>query len=394
MRILLPYNQHTLASSFYTDFHAGLKEAAHELGHETVRFVHTDVASATKTETESLYRLLGAKSCDVVLDLCSWAYGLSQVTVWDGSKSGQPIFDSLDIPYVAMLYDQPWFQPLEGVRSERLYASVPDRYNVAQLALVYPEIQLRGTPFVPPAARTANDRSRPWPERDIDVLFVGNVFPDALERLWRADPSAALFNATADHALAAPDRPLHEALLQAAREANVQLRGSAAVTILQPVEYFLRSRYRVDAVQEAAATGVAVHVVGKGWDMVDLPASVVQHAATDYEGMMTMAGRARICLDVSTYPGGANDRVFNYSLNRAVCMTNAGGYLSEVYGDSGGVQFYSLSSPKELALAIAALVAAPGRLRDQGEAGRAITLETQNWRVRLQAILDCVAANP
>jgi len=137
-----------------------------------------------------------------------------------------------------------------------------------------------------------------------------------------------------------------------------------------------------------------VHVVGLGWDRVELPGNVTRHAPTDYAGFFAMAGRARLCLDVSTYPGGANDRVFSYSLNRAVCLTNAAGYLREAYAGTDAMQFYSPAQPAALAAGISALLSDTHRLRDMGEAGRRVTLDRQNWRVRLQAMLDCLAANP
>ena len=122
-----------------------------------------------------------------------------------------------------------------------------------------------------------------------------------------------------------------------------------------------------------------------------MPDNVVCHSPTaDYEGWFAMAGRARLCLDVTSYPGGANDRVFSYSLNRAVCLSNAAGYLADAYRESGGVQCYSPAVPEDLAGKIAGLLAAPERLRNQAEAGRQVTLETQNWRARLETILGCL----
>ena len=162
MRFLLPYNTtlSTAAPSFYSDFHLGIAEAARELGHETLRFDIADGAQASATERDALYRSLAASPCDTVIDLCCWGLGLSRITVWDGSSGGEPLFDSLDMDYVGLLLDQPWFQPLPGVRSARLYVAVPDRNNLADIPSIYPALQLRGMTFSPPAVRAANDRSQ------------------------------------------------------------------------------------------------------------------------------------------------------------------------------------------------------------------------------------------
>ena len=398
MRFLLPYNT-TLskgASSFYSDFHLGIAEAARELGHETLRFDIADGAQASAAERDALYRALSASPCDAVIDLCCWGLGLSRITVWDGSEGGEHLFDSLDMDYVGLLLDQPWFQPLPGVCSARLYAAVPDRHNLADIPLVYPELQLRGMTFAPPAVRAANDRSRSRGERDLDVLFIGNLQLAALaaRESW-PNECAALCEAGVERALAAPAESLYRTVLSAAAQLGLSIHGSIAapnvLTALRAVEQHLRARTRLDAVRAAAASGATIHVVGAGWDTIELPANVVCHTPTaDYEGLFALAGRARICLDVSSYPDGANDRVFSYSLNRAVCLSNAAGYLAGAYRDSGGVQFYSPVVPADLAGKIAALLAAPRRSWEQAEAGRQVTLETQNWCVRLETILGCL----
>jgi Glycosyl transferases group 1 len=397
LRFLLPYNTKlsTAASSFYSDFHLGIAEAARELGHETLRFDIADGAQASATERDALYRSLATNPCDTVIDLCCWGLGLSRITVWDGSSGGEPLFDSLDMDYVGLLLDQPWFQPLPGVRSARLYVAVPDRNNLADIPLIYPELQLRGMTFAPPAVRAANDRSQSSDKRDLDVLFIGNLQRAALaaRESWPND-CADLCEASVAKALAAPAESLYRIVLSAATQLGLPIHGSVgtptALTALRAVEHYLRARMRLDAVRAAAASGATVHVVGVGWDSIELPGNVVCHSPTaDYEGLFAMAGRARICLDVSSYPGGANDRVFSYSLNRAVCLSNAAGYLADAYRESGGVQFYSPAEPADLAGKIAGLLASPQRLREQAEAGRQVTLETQNWRIRLETILGC-----
>lgn len=390
MRFLLPFNTRSIPESFYADFHAGLTEAAQELGHEALRFDIAEGANASDGERNALYRLLAAQPCDAVIDLCCWGLGLSAITVWDGSEGGEPLFDSLDMDYVGLLCDQPWFQPLPGVRSSRLHVAVPDRHHPTQIALAYPDLALRGTAFTPPAARAVNDQSRPWRERDIEVLYVGHLQQDALamakERRWPAGVSA-LCEATIEEALARPTAPLHEDMQRAARALGQTPTPDQALDVLRNVEPHLRARFRRDAVHAAARSRATVHVVGLGWDQESLPPNVIHYAPVTYPEFHRMAGRARIGLDVSAYPGGANDRVFNYSLNRAVCLTNALEYPRTSFEASGAIQSHDLGDPARLAAQIDALLAEPDRLRDSGEAGHGITLATQNWRLRLESII-------
>ena len=73
--------------------------------------------------------------------------------------------------------------------------------------------------------------------------------------------------------------------------------------------------------------------------------------------------------------------------NGALCFTNARGHLATVYGPQDGLQFYSTREPQALAAAIGDLLAAPARLAELAARSRELTLATQTWRHRVQAIL-------
>lgn len=391
MRIVFPYLTEGTHSSFYTDFQDGLLLAARELGHEPVRIKFAECGTVSQDERENLYASLAA-GCDAVLDICAWGCALSQVRVWDGSESGEPIFDSHEAPYVAMLYDQPWFQPLPAVQSLRSYAAVSDRYHPAQISLIYPQLALSGFAFAPPAARAENDRSLAWSKRDIEVLYVGNLQYDALEPPWRATASARLFDAVTDAALANPQLPLDRILLSATAELGFSIDAGMALDMLRPIEYFLRARYRHDAVLSLARAGVPLTLVGAGWDRLDLPRNVTLLPATDYEGFLAFAGRSKICLDASSYPGGLNDRVLNYAVNRSVCFSNADEELRETFGEDAGMQYYGMRALDALADQIRGMLACGRELQARGERSREIALAGQTWRHRLDTILSAIKA--
>ena len=392
MRILLPFNKGATHASFYTNFHAGIVEGVRELGHEALIFGHEDIEQSSPAEQQALYRALTHQPCDAVFDLCCWAHCLSRSTVWDGSSAGEPLFDSMEMDYVGLLYDHPWFQPLPAVHSSRLYATVPDLSNTAQLALIYPELALRGTAFAPPAVDERNDRSGKGGARELPLLYIGNLHNEALQRLWRDDPNAALFDEVADRALTEPELPLHEVLDLVLAAHGRDMEAGLALDVLRPVEYFRRTRFRLDAVRAAAASGVAMHVVGNGWEQAGLPGNVSLHPHVDYHALLDWVARAQVCLDASTYPQGANDRVFNYMLNGAVTFTNARGFLGQVYGPQDGLQFYGLNEPGALADALREWVAAPARMQEAAARARELTLATQTWRHRVEAILQMLKA--
>lgn len=394
MRILLLSHNNVTPGSFFQDYLAGLQEAARELGHEAEIFGYEQIGVASAVEHDALYRLLAASDIDVVIDPCCWGYSLSQSRVWDGSGTGEAVFDSVDATYVGLLCDQPYYQPMPGIHSSRLHAALPDRTHAEQIAMLYPTLPLRSTPFAPPAARIENDRSLPWAERDIDVLYMGHLQLDALERPWRGSPEAQRCDALAERALAAPDTPLHRVLLKMITDEAIDADAATPATMalwLQRVEYFVRARYRLDAVRGAAAAGVRMRVVGKGWKSFDWPATVSLQDAVSYEEFFRLAGRSRLALDASTYLNGANDRVFNFAVNRCLGISNARGYLGEAFA-CGGMRFYSMSRPDELGPLIRDALSRPGPLHEELDAARAEVLRAHNWRSRLSTILESIRA--
>jgi hypothetical protein len=159
---------------------------------------------------------------------------------------------------------------------------------------------------------------------------------------------------------------------------------------MRAVECFLRYVFRRDAVVAIARSGVRMRVVGKGWDKIPLPENVELVAETDYDGFFRLAGQAKICLDVSTYLDGANDRVFVYGLSRAVCFTNAAGYLRPAFGEDNGLRFYSMGSLSELGEQVKSLLARPDELRESGERARHAVLSLHTWRHRVGHILGAL----
>lgn len=397
MRILLPFCRGVAERIFYQDFHQGVAEALRELGHEPVQFPFAGMGQPSAEEADMLYRQIERSKPDAVLDLACWGYGLSGITLLMQNGRKEPIFDAFGIPYAGMLLDQPHNQAINGIRALRLYAIYPDLGHAEQVRLVFPELKPRGEIFAPPAIRSVNDRSaEKWSSsRDIDVLYVGNLVPDALERfwndrgnrLWQSSFDPRFCDALADAALDEPERSLHLSVRAAIARLGTPPPGFDFNSQLSAVECFLRFIFRRDAVVALARSGVRMRVVGRGWDKVVLPATVEFHATTDYEEFFRVAGQAKICLDASTYLDGVNDRVFSYALNRAVCFTNAAGYLRRTFGAADGIRFYSMRNLSELGEQVNALLARPDALREAGESAREAVLSSHTWRHRVVDIL-------
>lgn len=378
MRIVLPYCR-DVPHGFYWDFLDGLSEAIRERGAEAVRFPFAKIGEHDAGEMAALYREL-ERGCDLLLDLCCWGYGLSRFGAQQAGAAPRPILDALGIRYVGMLFDHPYFQPLNFVSAERLYASFPDRSHRELAQFVYPDLRLAGDAFVPPATRALNARPA---ERDIDVLYFGNVDFSTLDRPWQGGAHASLCDAVASLIDEQPARPVHRALSQVLREQRRTVSPQEIADVLRTLELFMRTKFRHGAVLALARAGLRLVVVGRGWERLALPQNAKRLAPLAYEEMFRLAGRSRICIDASTYLSGANDRVFNYALNGAVCFTNADGYL----GSEDWLRFYSMRGLDALAEDVRELLGQTSRLREMGERGKQAVLARHTWRDRLETIL-------
>ena len=392
MRFLLLGHTNVTPGSFFQDYLAGIAQAARDMGHDTVSFGYAQIGEASPAERDALYRLVLNKDFDVVIDPCCWGYALSEARLWDGSSRGEALFDSIDAAYIGLLCDQPYYQPLQGIISNRLYAAVPDLTHAAQIALTLPALHLTSTCFTPPAARVENDRSLPWSQRDIDLLYVGNLKRDALERPWRHSPEAPHCDRLADRALASPDSPLHEVMLDMVREEQLAATPDDMMLWLQRVEYFLRARLRQDAVRSAAASGLRMTIVGEGWEPPtggDWPSTVTIRPSLSYEEFFVLAGRSKMALDASTYLNGANDRIFNLLVNRCLPVTNASGWLAKEFAGQG-MRFYSMKHLDDLGSLLHQSLTTS--LADEMDAARSFALERHTWRQRLGTMLDMIRA--
>ena len=380
MRIVLPYCR-DVPHGFYWDFLEGLGEAIAERGDEAVRLPMAKVGEHGAEEMSALYRQL-ERGCDLFLDLCSWGYGLTRMGVPQPAAPPRPLLDVFGVTYAGLLFDQPYFQPINVVCAARLFATFPDLGHREQAQLVFPDLALAGHAFAPPAVRAANARAAA--ERDIDVLYFGNLDLDALSRPWKGGPNEAACETVAGIVGERPERPFHLAVKEVLSGEPVQ----RIAEVMRAMELHVRSKFRHDAVVALARAGARMVVVGRGWDGVALPANVERRAPLVYQEMFRLAGRSRICLDASTYLNGANDRVFNYALNGAVCFTNATGYL----GREDWLRFYSMRELDQLAERVRELLAEPRRLREIGERARRAALAHHTWRERMETIVAATAS--
>ena len=386
MHALIPFCTSIASPSFYQDFIEGLEDALAEMGHTSERFEFGEIGTLSQNELERFFTWARAARCDLVLDLCCWGFALSRVKWWDGRpEAGATIFDSLDARYVALMFDQPFYQPAPALLSNSLLLCYPDRGHAELISSLYPAFHPSAMLFVPPATRPGNKRSPArWRDRHIPLLYAGNLALDAIEPFWADVPQHRLYDGAAELIDARPELPLHRAIEEVRRSLELTLTLEERLEVHRALEYFLRHRLRHKLVTSLAASGLPIEVYGNGWESAGLPANARTHAAMDYRVYLDLIGDARICLDASTYLDGANDRVVQFAINGTVFFSNAQTYLREAFGDTA--EFYSPLDLAQTADRVGALLAHSEELEMRSARLRAIALETHLWRHRLESI--------
>lgn len=391
MHLLIPFCTTIASPTFYQDFIEGLEDALAELGHSSERFAFREIGALSPEEMERFFAWGRTARCDLVLDLCCWGFALSRVRLWDGGAGvGATIFDSLGARYAALLFDQPYFQPVPMLISKSLVLCYPDHNHPELIASLYPSLRQSAMLFAPPATRPGNDRSRARArDRHIPLLYAGNLAPEAIEPFWADVPQRRLYDGAAELIDARPELALHRAIEEVRRSLGLTLTLEEHLEALRSLEYFLRHRLRHRMVTSLAASGLPIEVYGNGWETVRLPPNARVHPAMDYEVYLGLIGDARLCFDASTYIGGANDRVAQFAVNGTVFFSNAHAYLREAFGDAAG--FYS---PLDLAAAadsMRELLARPGELDARSARLREIALKDHLWRHRLESLFAAMS---
>lgn len=394
MHIAIPFCTSIPAPGFYQDFVEGIESAAAALGHSSERIAFAQVERLEPAEADALFAWSRRSRCDLVIDLCCWGYGLSRVRLWNADGSvGATLFDSLGARYCALLYDQPYFQPLPWIESESLVVGCPDQDHPGLIPAIYPSVKMRASAFIPPATRIENDCSPArWADKTPGALYIGNLAPHALERFWNDHPHRRAYDAVADAALASPGRPLALCALETLRDAGIALEAGERVELLRSLEFWLRQRLRHRLVSEVARAGVPLRVHGRGWDAIGLPSNASIGPETDYNGFKALIGSARLALDASTYLGGANDRVFNFAINRTPFFTNARNWLAQAFGENSGALFYSPGDAEAIGARIRELLDRPAELERRAADARSMALAAHLWTHRLRKLIAVATA--
>lgn len=289
---------------------------------------------------------------------------------------------SKDAAKFSWVVDHPLCHPRLASVGNRTVLGTIDRVH-AQLTGYSPAPAV----FVPHGGAEPDEQPRPWSERDIDVLFVGNVPPErkGLKPLEMfayeagaqagrsgADPFAVLVAALAAHGLS---------LASFSREDAADLLSIATLES-QRIE-------RITAL--LSITSARLHVVGAlyGTWPARLGANVTVHGGIDpFDEISDLMRRARVVINLSSkFPHGSHERIWQAMACGAAVITNHSSFVEQDF--TQGEHIYYYKRPDEIGSLVDAALAGNAGAR-AAEAARPIYQASHTWDDRAARILGAM----
>lgn len=390
MHALIPFLDSFRPRTFYQDVVEGIESALADFGHTSERFAFKEIGLLSPQEMERVFTWARNSRCDIVVDVCCWGFALSHVCYWYSESGPNPtVFDSFGAHYVGLMFDQPYFQPGPFIASNSLYLGHTDKKHPEVLNALFPECRPRKHLFMPPATRASNDRAPArWRDRRLPILYVGNLEPYPLNPVFGDSPVDRITRHALEILDSTPEMALSEAIEKANHVNGEELINDQTVGVYRSLEYLLRHRLRYRVISSLAAYGLPLEVYGNGWEQVELGPTVRIHPPIDYNTYLDLIGNSKLCIDVSTYLNGANDRAVQFAINGSAFISNAPGYLRESFGDAAS--YYSPAHIREAADTLELLLAHPEELELRSERLREAAKTQHLWHHRLALLFDAL----
>ena len=246
-------------------------------------------------------------------------------------------------------------------------------------------------PLIHLAHAAAPGESAPWTGRDCPPLLAGSLHedPEIGRARWISHGAAVrdrLEAMLASH-LAAPRRALHEVVLEVLGDPRPPI--EAVHGHFQVVDRYLRSRVRLDFVREAAARGLPLTLIGRGWDaLLPKAGSVRLLGERPVAEVFALMARTRLVLNLLPPYYESHERPFQAMAHGAVAATVAAPWLLEAVG--GDALLALPPDPSEAVAIAAAALADDDALAARAAAGSAAFRRGHTWDHRLSRVLNWI----
>ena len=250
------------------------------------------------------------------------------------------------------------------------------------------------TVFFPHGGPEPDDDPRPMAERDIDILFAGNIFLKPGSPLWNGqlvDPPDFLARAIdkAYRQVAEARRGAYEAFTDACTGQGVdpgRIEVASLCQVLRIVEMYAEGARRHQVL--SGLGDFNVHIAGQISDdggPVSLPNATL-HGEVTFDELLSLMGRTKILINSTPkFSDGSHERIWYGMAKGCAILTTPSRFLAESFTPDENILFMP-DGPDELASRLGGLLADTARLDDIARAARPIYAAHHTWRERVKII--------
>ncbi len=356
-------------------FSENLCEGFQELGHEAEIL---NLLDSSKQKNKPLQSALKRKP-HLVIGFNALGAGLH-------AEENRKIPEFADCAYMALLLDHPAFHLKRvEVMPEDASVGVVDPTHIGYLGQINPR---RASFFAPHGGIQSPDFENV--DRPIDVLFLGTGMDAARERAtWNLLPKMykLLLEEAFDRFLAKPEA--WETLLQdAARARQLYIPPRLLAGMILQLEIVMRAEYRRQILQKLDEAGIAVTIMGNGWEHAKFKHHQLNPSVEFYDALKLMC-RAKTVLNASPqFFNGTHERVFAAMLNGAVAVTSASSYYRRHFKEGEHYLSFSLENFDETTEALRSILRTPSARADIRAEALKIALRDHTWKNRAAEIED------
>lgn len=313
-----------------------------------------------------------------------------------GQEDGN-LWEKFDIPFVDILLDHPFhFHSMISKLPKTTLLYVVDKNHKLYIKKYYPNIEK--IEFLPHAGAAISIKSLSEMDRDIDILYAGNLskalvenlIPD-FEQFERIDGIyffEKVLNGLINNPCRTTEDVIEEVLLTEYGEFSKE-EILYYINAFRFLDGFAVSYFRELSVRVLVENGFKVNVLGLGWDECEWANNnLITMGRVDANTVPSHMKRSKIVLNTLTwFKAGAHDRIFNGQLAGACVLTDGSAYLNEIFKDDE-VAFFSLKEMMELPSIVDRLLSDNEYRKHIANKGMVASTNYHTWEHRVGSILE------
>lgn len=340
-------------------------------------------------------------------------HGLQREAIFHTKRKKLLLWDVFDVHCINIVVDHPfyYYEELNYLPKHYLQICI-DEDHADYMRRFYPDVPLgdimplagcrarAAFPFSdekslpdfsvlrPFSQKTPSSPVLPSAERSTDVVFAGCYTPPDFFLPYmnrNGEEYNSFYHGILNDLLANPSQCIHTVFLRHLNRDLPDLSEEDLRNVMNKMiflDLWIRFHFRGRVVKTLVDSGIPVHCIGVGWDLLDCKnkslLTITKYSDTSV--CLRAIADARLSLNVMPwFKRGAHDRIYSSLQNGAVCVTDPSEYLLSRFADKDLLTFYHLENLSELPALVSGLLSAPERMQEIAARGTAYAEKMLGW---------------